>query len=67
MGLGEGFFRGGVGLCWGVGRGVEGGEGNKRGRISGEEERFWGGRREFGKGRGKVSARVVFYDRIVDS
>ncbi len=42
--------------CW---EGVEGGEGNKRGRISEEEERFGGGRREFGKGRGKVRVRVV--------
>ncbi len=42
--------------CW---EGVEGGKGNKRGTISGEEERFWGGRREFGKGKGKVRVRVV--------
>lgn len=48
-----------MGLCWGVGRGVEGGEGNKRGTISGEEECFGGGRREFGKGSGKVRVRVV--------
>jgi hypothetical protein len=55
--------RGGVVLgCW---EGVEGGEGNKRGRISGEEERFGGGeervweREREGEG--------GFYDRIVDS
>jgi len=42
---------GGVGLgCW---EGVEGGEGNKRGRISGEEERFGGGGESLGKGEGR--------------
>ncbi len=39
--------------CWGVGRGVEGVEGNKRGRISGEEERFGGGGESLGKGEGR--------------
>jgi len=46
-----------LGGGWGV-RGTR--EGGYRGKKS-----VLGGRREFGKGRGKV--RVVFYDRIVDS
>lgn len=66
MGLGEGFFRGGVGLCWGVGRGWRGvrgtSEGGYRGKKSvlGGEERVWARERE-GEGEGG------FYDRIVDS
>ena len=54
---------GGVGLgCW---EGVEGGEGNKRGRISGEEERFGGEERVWERER-EGEGEGGFYDRIVD-
>ncbi len=48
--------------CW---EGVEGGEGNKRGTISGEEERFGGEERVWERER-EGEGEGGFYDRIVD-